>query len=55
MYARVSSQQQAKEGFSIPAQDKLLRGWHGTTISKSVLPSRISKRRSGPAELVLTR
>ena len=27
MYARVSSQEQAKEGFSIPAQDKLLRGY----------------------------
>jgi site-specific DNA recombinase len=27
MYARVSSQEQAKEGFSIPAQDKLLRSY----------------------------
>ena len=27
LYARVSSQEQAKEGFSIPAQDKLLRGY----------------------------
>ena len=27
MYARVSSQEQAKEGFSIPAQDKLLRNY----------------------------
>ena len=26
-YARVSSQEQAKEGFSIPAQDKLLRAY----------------------------
>ena len=26
-YARVSSQEQAKEGFSIPAQDKLLRSY----------------------------
>ena len=29
MYARVSSQEEAKEGFSIPAQDKLLRN-HGS-------------------------
>lgn len=27
LYARVSSQEQAKEGFSIPAQDKLLRSY----------------------------
>ena len=27
LYARVSSQEQAKEGFSIPAQDKLLRNY----------------------------
>ena len=27
LYARVSSQEQAKEGFSIPAQDKLLRAY----------------------------
>lgn len=27
MYARVSPQEQAKEGFSIPAQDKLLRNY----------------------------
>ena len=27
MYARVSSQEQAKEGFSIPAQDKMLRSY----------------------------
>jgi DNA invertase Pin-like site-specific DNA recombinase len=27
LYARVSSQEQAKEGFSIPAQEKLLRGY----------------------------
>ena len=35
IYARVSSKEQEKEGFSIPAQLKLLKDYAATTASRS--------------------
>ena len=47
MYARVSSKEQEKEGFSIPAQLKVLRGYaeeHGLSCSRN---TSMWRRRSG--------
>ena len=57
MYARVSSQQQAKEGFSIPAQDKLLRSYaqvHRLEIGAAFTDIETAKRagRTGFAAMV---
>ncbi len=40
LYARVSSKEQEKEGFSIPAQLKLFRGYageHGFTVAQEYI------------------
>ncbi len=57
MYARVSSQEQAKEGFSIPAQDKLLRSYardHHLEIGAAFTDIETAKRagRTGFDEMV---
>lgn len=47
LYARVSSKEQEKEGFSIPAQLKLLREYaagHGITIVKEYVDAETAKR-----------
>src|SRR6266567_1012397 len=47
LYARVSSKEQEKEGFSIPAQLKLLRGYaeeHGFTVSQDYIDIETAKR-----------
>jgi site-specific DNA recombinase len=47
LYARVSSKEQEKEGFSIPAQLKLLRGYaeeHGFTIIQEYVDVETAKR-----------
>ncbi|MGC9998751.1 MAG: recombinase family protein [Bryobacteraceae bacterium] len=57
LYARVSSKEQEKEGFSIPAQEKLLEGYardNGFRIEQRFVDVETAKRagRSGFAELV---
>src|SRR6266540_2111389 len=57
LYVRVSSKEQEKEGFSIPAQRKLLRGYadeHGFTIVKEFEDVETAKRtgRTGFGEMV---
>src|SRR5919206_4556294 len=47
LYARVSSKEQEKEGFSIPAQLKLLRGYaeeHGFTVIQEYIDVETAKR-----------
>src|SRR6266705_1999610 len=47
LYARVSSKEQEKEGFSIPAQLKLLRGYaeeHGFIVSQEYVDVETAKR-----------
>src|SRR5579884_776276 len=47
VYVRVSSKEQEKEGFSIPAQLKLLRDYaagHGITIVKEYVDAETAKR-----------
>src|SRR5215471_13155639 len=57
LYARVSSKEQEKEGFSIPAQLKLLRGYageHGFSILQEYVDVETAKRagRTGFAAMV---
>jgi site-specific DNA recombinase len=47
LYARVSSKEQEKEGFSIPAQLKLLRGYaeeHGFTVAQEYIDVETAKQ-----------
>src|SRR2546427_8874820 len=47
LYARVSSKEQEKEGFSIPAQLKLLRGYaeeHGFTVAQEYIDVETAKK-----------
>ncbi|MGI8744721.1 MAG: hypothetical protein ACR2NN_19540 [Bryobacteraceae bacterium] len=55
IYARVSSKEQEKEGFSIPAQQSSFEATQLTTDSMWSANSLISRRQSEPDELVLER
>ena len=47
LYARVSSKDQEREGFSIPAQEKLLRQYareHGITIAREFVDVETAKQ-----------
>src|SRR4029450_5403976 len=51
LYARVSSKEQEKEGFSIPAQLKLLRGYaaeHRLTVVEEFVDVETAKRSGRP-------
>ena len=57
LYARVSSKEQEKEGFSIPAQLKLLRGYaaiHGLRLEQEYIDVETAKQtgRIGFADMV---
>jgi len=57
IYARVSSKEQEKEGFSIPAQLKLLRGYaadKGFSIAKEYIDIETAKKagRAGFGEML---
>jgi site-specific DNA recombinase len=52
VYARVSSKEQEKEGFSIPAQLKLLRGYaaeHRLTVVEEFVDVETAKRSGRPS------
>jgi hypothetical protein len=50
LYARVSSKDQEKEGFSIPSQERLLRNYALATTSPSSVNSWMSRPPSRPVE-----
>ncbi len=57
LYARVSSKEQEKEGYSIPAQQKLLRGYaeaHNLTVAREFVDVETAKRagRTGFGEML---
>ena len=54
VYARVSSKEQEKEGFSIPAQRKLLRSYaleSGLTVAREFIDSETASRLAAPASV----